>query len=119
MRSAPGAAAAVARAGGAAVEDVLHGQVDVDPLRLPRDLDAVAERADGAVRPAGAAVCGAIASAPHSQHEGGRERRGEGGGTDIDRGRQTEREAERERDRGRGREPACAVSGAYTVGCAG
>ena len=79
MRSAPGAAAAVARAGGAAVEDVLHGQVDVDPLRLPRDLDAVAERADGAVRPAGAAVCGAIASAPHSQHEGGRERRGEGG----------------------------------------
>eukprot|EP01046_Picozoa_sp_COSAG06_P047906 COSAG06_NODE_7056_length_2653_cov_1.817933_2_plen_232_part_00 len=51
-----GAAAAVAGAGGAAVQDVLDRQVDVDPLRLARNLDAVAERRDGAVRPAGAAV---------------------------------------------------------------
>ena len=67
--SIPSATAAVARAGGAAVEDVLHGQVDVDPLGLPRDLDAVAERADGAVRPAGAAVCASTASAPTVKRE--------------------------------------------------
>eukprot|EP01051_Picozoa_sp_SAG22_P005044 SAG22_NODE_288_length_12949_cov_163.316265_14_plen_281_part_00 len=40
-----------------AVEDVLYGEVDVDALAAAGDLDAVAERRDGAVRPARAAVC--------------------------------------------------------------
>jgi hypothetical protein len=40
-----GGASAVARAGDpvAAVEDVLHGQIYVRPLRLARDLDAIRE----------------------------------------------------------------------------
>ena len=36
--------AAVARAHAAAVEDVLDGEVDVDALRVARDLDPIAER---------------------------------------------------------------------------
>ena len=50
--------AAVARAGHlrAAVQDVLHGQVDIGGRALARDLDAVGQRGHGAVRPAGAAV---------------------------------------------------------------
>ena len=51
-----GSGAAVARAGVAAVEDMLHGEVDVDAGALARDLDAVAQRRDGAVGPAAAAV---------------------------------------------------------------
>ena len=35
---------------------MLHGQVDVDALGAARDLDAVAERRDRAVRPARAAI---------------------------------------------------------------
>ena len=48
--------AAVARADVAAVQDVLDGDVDVDALAFARDLDAVAEGRDGAVRPTRAAV---------------------------------------------------------------
>ena len=47
-----GGGAAVAGARVAAVEDVLDGEVDVDALALARDLDAVAEGGDRAVRPA-------------------------------------------------------------------
>ena len=36
----------MARADAAAVEDVLHREVDVDALRVARDLDPVAERRD-------------------------------------------------------------------------
>jgi hypothetical protein len=50
------AGAAVAGSRVAAVQDVLHGQVDVDARALAGDLDAVAEGTDGAMRPAGAAV---------------------------------------------------------------
>ena len=42
----------VARAHAAAVEDVLHGEVDVDALRVARDLDPIAERGYRTVRPA-------------------------------------------------------------------
>ena len=48
--------ATVARASAAAVEQVLHGKVDVDALALARDLDPVRQRAQGPVRPAAAAV---------------------------------------------------------------
>ena len=47
---------AVARADVAAVQDVLHRQVDVDALGFARDLDAVAECGDRSVGPAASAV---------------------------------------------------------------
>ena len=49
-------APAVARANVATVEHVLHRQIDVDALALARNLDAVAQGRDGAVRPARTAV---------------------------------------------------------------
>ena len=50
--------APVAGAGlvGAAVEDELDAEVDVEALAAPRDLDPVREAGDGPVRPAAAAV---------------------------------------------------------------
>jgi len=52
--------AAVARADVAAVEDVLHREVDIDPASLAGDLDTVAERRDRAVGPARTAVLGDV-----------------------------------------------------------
>ena len=54
VRSVDGAA--VARADVAAVQDVLDGDVDVDALAASCNLNSVAERRDGAVCPAAAAV---------------------------------------------------------------
>lgn len=51
---------AVAAADVTAVQDVLHGEVDVDALGLAGDLDAVTESGDSAVSPAGAAVLGDV-----------------------------------------------------------
>eukprot|EP00962_Isochrysis_galbana_P016929 scaffold4851_cov126-Isochrysis_galbana.AAC.5 len=63
--------AAVARAGVAAVEQVLHRQLDVDTLSLARNLDAVGQGRERAVRPAGAAV---LRTRTGRGEESGRER---------------------------------------------
>merc|ERR1719231_617982 len=62
--------AAVARVDVGAVQDMLDGDVDVDALGTARDLDAVAERRDGAVRPARAAVLRDVLVAAHGAKVG-------------------------------------------------
>merc|ERR1740130_967624 len=59
--------AAVARSDAAAVENVLHREVDVDALRVARDLDPISQRRDGAVVPAGAAVLRDVLVAAHRE----------------------------------------------------
>lgn len=46
------ATSTMARPCGTAVENVLHGKVDVNALRLACDLDPITEGGDGTVRPA-------------------------------------------------------------------
>mmetsp|Transcript_79550 Transcript_79550/g.223134 ORF Transcript_79550/g.223134 Transcript_79550/m.223134 type:complete len:201 (+) Transcript_79550:834-1436(+) len=56
----------MARAHAAAIEEVLHRRVDVDALSAPRDLHAVRQGGDGAVRPAAAAVLWDVLIARHA-----------------------------------------------------
>ena len=58
-------AAALAGAHTAAIQQVLHRQVDVHPLSPARDLDTIPQGRDGAVGPAGAAVLRDVLVAGH------------------------------------------------------